>query len=485
MDEPTNPKLFISYSWSSPDHEEWVVKLAEELVAAGVHVILDKWDLREGQESAAFMEQMVSDPNVGKVLLICDQKYQQRADLRAGGVGTEAQIISGEIYRSSTQTKFVAVVRERDEEGRACLPAYYTSRIYIDLSDDARYAQEFERLVRWAYDQPLHTRPPIGQRPSFLQREDRAIKLTTSAEHRRATDAVKNDRGFADAAIEDYFNALAEGFEQFRIKQSSNGDVDFDDQVIKSIDDFLPYRNEAIELFITVARYRDTQETRRITHRFFERLLPYQEPLSNATTYFESDFDNFRFIVHELFLYGVAAFVKAERFEAVQSLLSTLYYVPGRTAYGIDATVGFQAFMTYAESFVRRNQRLRLNKKTLRATLLEERSHSSGFAFRDIMQADFLLFIRNQIVPHSSDLFWYPETLVYCSWRSSPFEIFARSSSKKYFEKVLPLLGAESKTLLDQGIAGLNDDKGVIPRWEGQSFSPRALMGYEKLSTTP
>lgn len=57
----------------------------------------------------------------GKVLLICDQKYQQQADRCAGGVGTEAQIISGAIYQSSTQTKFVAVVRKRDEKGRACL----------------------------------------------------------------------------------------------------------------------------------------------------------------------------------------------------------------------------------------------------------------------------------------------------------------------------------------------------------------------------
>ena len=42
------PKLFISYSWSSPDHEEWVDKLAQELVSVGVDVTLDKWELVEG-----------------------------------------------------------------------------------------------------------------------------------------------------------------------------------------------------------------------------------------------------------------------------------------------------------------------------------------------------------------------------------------------------------------------------------------------------
>ena len=62
--ENEHPKLFISYSWTSPEHEEWVLTLAEELVEAGVDVILDKWDLKEGNDAYAFMEKMVVDPNI-------------------------------------------------------------------------------------------------------------------------------------------------------------------------------------------------------------------------------------------------------------------------------------------------------------------------------------------------------------------------------------------------------------------------------------
>jgi len=39
------PKLFISYSWTSPAHEQWVISLATDLRENGVDVILDKWDL--------------------------------------------------------------------------------------------------------------------------------------------------------------------------------------------------------------------------------------------------------------------------------------------------------------------------------------------------------------------------------------------------------------------------------------------------------
>ena len=37
-----SPKVFISYSWSSSEHEDFVLKLAERLVTDGINVILDK-----------------------------------------------------------------------------------------------------------------------------------------------------------------------------------------------------------------------------------------------------------------------------------------------------------------------------------------------------------------------------------------------------------------------------------------------------------
>jgi SEFIR domain-containing protein len=56
-----NPKLFISYSWSSEARQAWVLRLATQLREAGVDVILDRWDLKERHDAHAFMERMVSD----------------------------------------------------------------------------------------------------------------------------------------------------------------------------------------------------------------------------------------------------------------------------------------------------------------------------------------------------------------------------------------------------------------------------------------
>jgi SEFIR domain len=108
------PKVFISYSWTSSTHEQWVLELAQRLSGDGIVVILDKWDLREGQDKHAFMEQMVKDVSINKVLVICDRVYQEKADSRSGGVGTETQLISKKVYENTGQEKFIPIVREYD-----------------------------------------------------------------------------------------------------------------------------------------------------------------------------------------------------------------------------------------------------------------------------------------------------------------------------------------------------------------------------------
>ena len=46
-----SPKVFISYSWTTPEHEQRVLDIATELVESGIDAILDKWDLKEGDDA--------------------------------------------------------------------------------------------------------------------------------------------------------------------------------------------------------------------------------------------------------------------------------------------------------------------------------------------------------------------------------------------------------------------------------------------------
>ena len=91
------PKAFISYSWTSEQHQNFVRELAERLISDGVEVVMDVFDLKEGQDKYACMERMVTDQTVTHVLAFCDKAYAEKADARRAGVGTESQILSKEI----------------------------------------------------------------------------------------------------------------------------------------------------------------------------------------------------------------------------------------------------------------------------------------------------------------------------------------------------------------------------------------------------
>ena len=306
--EAASPKLFVSYSWTSLDHENWVIQLATYLRESGIDVILDKWDLKEGHDGNAFMEQMVTDPEIRKVILVCDKGYFGKADKRAGGVGTETQIITPQIYKKQAQDKFVAIVTERDDDDNAYIPAYYGSRIFIDLSDPSTYSENFERLLRWAFDEPLHKKPSLGSKPAFLLDEGHSISLSTSSRHRRATDSLVHDRPNALALVRVYFEILTMEVEKFRIDSDSEGE--FDDFVIQNIESFLPYRNEVIAIFCHLARNNNTVETANVVHQFMEGSIPYMERPRDVQGWRETDFDNYKFIIHELFLYAVACFIR-------------------------------------------------------------------------------------------------------------------------------------------------------------------------------
>jgi len=473
------PKLFISYSWSNPLHEQWVLDLAIELRDSGVDVILDKWDLKEGNDAVAFMEMMVTDPEIKKVAIICDEIYSAKADCRSGGVGTETQIISKEVYDNQEQDKFVAVVSQKDNSGIPHLPTYYKSRIYIDLSEPDNYSENFEKLLRWIFDAPLYVKPDLGKKPSFLD-EEKSIQLGTSALFKRTIDAIKNSKPYAIGALNEYLETFSNNLERFRLEKPKG---DFDDAVVSSIEDFTPYRNEAIQLFITIGRYGASDENIRMIHRFFESLIPYMRCPEHVSQSGKWDFDNFVFIIHELFLYALATLIKHGRYLQANFLMEQGYYVPGNSDYGRDEIETFIVFRKYMYSLKHRNEKLDKKRLSIRADMLKTRSLGTGVEFRDLMQADFVLYMRAELEGEGDFGRWWPETLLYLGHFHGAFEIFARAVSKKYFNEIKCLLAIDSPDGLDELINAYKEDNRKLPRWEHMSINPALLLGYEQLST--
>ena len=74
-----HPKVFISYAWSSDDYKQKVIAFATRLRSHKVDVILDEWDLKEGNDTYSFMEQSVTDPSVTNVLILLNPTYEKKS----------------------------------------------------------------------------------------------------------------------------------------------------------------------------------------------------------------------------------------------------------------------------------------------------------------------------------------------------------------------------------------------------------------------
>lgn len=154
------------------------MELAIRLRSNNVDVVLDKWDLNEGDDKFHFMEQSVSSDEIEKVLIILDEGYAKKANGRAGGVGTETLIISPKLYGQVVQDKFIPIVAEVDQEGTAFLPVYLEGRIYIDMSTEELLHKNYETLLRRIFNRPSLIKPPLGEAPRFLM-EENAVTFKT------------------------------------------------------------------------------------------------------------------------------------------------------------------------------------------------------------------------------------------------------------------------------------------------------------------
>ncbi|MEX2495758.1 MAG: hypothetical protein WD448_06700 [Woeseia sp.] len=417
--------------------------------------------------------------------LICDRFYAEKADGRLKGVGAEAQIISPEIYASTDQNKFVAVIAEKDEAGNPYQPTFYKSRIHIDLSDADTYGRNFEQLLRWAYDKPLHVKPDLGKAPAFLE-EAPGPSLHTSVVAQRAVSAIRNQKDYADGAVIEYFDRFTENLEEFRIAPDSQ--TGYDDEIVENIDQFLPYRNEAIEIVLTLSRYAGKKNLGPTLHSFVERLLPYFYRPTNDVGWQEFHASNYEFIIHELFLYFIAALLKYGHFDAAAHLFDHRYYVANRDRN--DQMVSYREIRQYIEAFEHRKNRLKLNRLSLRADTLIDRCQGVGINQAQLLQSDFVVFIRAALDAGDDHYrHWWPETLLYTFRQRGPFELFARAERAEAFRKLQPLLGLAGLSIDDakKRIADYFDlirqGQVQLPRWEVNGFNPAELMNFAKLAT--
>lgn len=436
------PKVFISYSWHPKENQIRVQQLAERLFSDGVHCVLDIYDLKDGQDKNVFMEQMVNDPSVKKVLLICNKEYAEKANARKGGVGIESTIVSEEIYTNAEQTKFIPIVFEYDENGKPCVPTFVNSRIFIDLSSDEKFAAGYDQLLRDIYDKPLHNRPILGTMPSYLK-EVKPTFLPTAHKVEAIRKSILSGSSNVEILIQDYLDLFLHIVPTYKIKQEDFTSANFILKIEEGITQLLPLRDDFISFVQAIVKTEYC--TGEIFVDFIERYL--QTLVDNDINLYEGQdlytliFDHIRYFNFDWFLSLCCILVRNEKFSVLRDIVKSHYCIIEKGRGGKANEISYLRFQTYNYTL---NRYKRQEGNNSRISILADtvKNITKVLPFGELVKTDLLLFYLSLIYPGNNLLenYWYPD----CSVYNRAVAVLPKIASKRYFEKAKVLFGVDN-----------------------------------------
>lgn len=426
--------VFISYSWTTPEHEEWVLNLAKRLDEFdSIHVILDKWDLQSGNDVIAFMESMVKgDVLVDKVLIICDKKYVDRANNREKGVGTEAQIISTEIYKEVKQTKFIAVVREYNDEEEAYLPTFFGNRLYEDFSNDDRYEESFAKLLHVVTGHPYHVRPAKkGPLPSYITNPSVPHYKTTQIAN--SIDSILSTRPQQlDFKVKEFLDELVIVLGKNPIIITDTSAYVVGEQLYEEVQSLVPFREDFLNFFDKIIRSGYEFDIDLLIN-FYCRIHKFTYELITNGPQYDAYYDGRKYMLIELFLSFIGLCLKHNSYKYIEEILYTSYQLNRYNDWPEQPSKTFKnlySYPQYLEEYYR-NKELKNNRLISPIGSLLHDQVSPIITKSYLVAADLLCLL---IAKMNDKGDWYPLTIPYIKF--AQLDIFTRIKSAKYFERV-------------------------------------------------
>lgn len=386
------PKIFISYAWGSKDYQEKVLSLASDLQSDGIEVLLDKWNLKEGNDKYAYMEQCVNDDAVTNVLILLDPIYAQKADERVGGVGTETQIISAEIYNKVSQEKFIPVIMERADDLTVPKPHYLKSILHFDLSNEDNYDDEYQRLVKRLYGIEIYVKPALGNTPKWVTEEQ---TIPTGRKTKINSLKKKDNPKLVKSGLVEILNELKDRIVKFNSDYENY--LDLYSKMFTFRDEFLEIVQSTIAIDGTVPIIGD----------FFQELYYEFENSGIQIPDIKKTF------LQEIFIYTIAICYRAKDYESLAYFINRSYL---RKRYGKESTgYGFGIFYYYSQ-LIDSAKKKKDDKNYYSGTaqywienIAINYCNKKEFVFADVLLCNYAVYGAN----YGYEWEWFPITYVY------------------------------------------------------------------------
>lgn len=475
------PRAFVSYSWTSPGHQARIRQWAEQMVDNGVDVVLDIWDLKEGDDKYAFMEQMVTDESVTHVLVFSDSEYANKADARRAGVGTESQIISGEVYSKVKQSKFIPIVCEFDDSGEPFLPTFLKSRIWIDFSSPEAAIDNWEQLVRVLYGKPAHEKPTLGKAPAYITTTTTAPASPAATKFIALKQALIQDKRGLKHSRQDFLDACFVYADALRIRERPDV-TNMGERVLEDCGKLKLVREHIVDWVLLESEINPSDEFGEALIAMLEQLLELKSRPAGVNSWNDIWFEAHRVFVYETFLYIVAALIKAGAFNTLHIILTCHYLLPETEVSGTNRLTTFDAFYGYSESLqILSSEGRKLYSPA--AELIKRQADRTDLPLAAVIEAELLLLMMAFI---TDGVRWYPQTLHYSS-RASAFPFFVRAAQHRNFQKLAQVTGIESAEQLRAAVKA-GHKRLNVDRWTDFWMQDRSFwhsMNMDQLDTLP
>lgn len=150
-------KVFISYSWDSKEHQDWVVDLTNTLrktygIDAKCDALLDEPNL--------FSMMVQESKNNDKIIIVDTNRYTEKANNEQGGVGYETKLFYN--YFQQQPKKLIVIKRDMCN-----LPFYLSGWKYIDFTKGMT-TETLDELVLRINGKPSYKMAPLSDSPRIV-----------------------------------------------------------------------------------------------------------------------------------------------------------------------------------------------------------------------------------------------------------------------------------------------------------------------------
>jgi WD40 repeat protein len=163
------PKVLISYSHDSPEHEQRVLELANRLRVDGIDCTIDQYVVAPAEGWPRWMDKHIRDSDF--VVMVCTETHYERVmgEEEPGkglGVRWEGHLIYQAIYNAeSINTKFIPVLFESGKYAHIPAPVQSTTFYFAQTEDG------YEDLYRRLTNQPRAIKQELGKLRSLPSAE--------------------------------------------------------------------------------------------------------------------------------------------------------------------------------------------------------------------------------------------------------------------------------------------------------------------------